>query len=87
MLDILEYLGSLGLHFSAHVMQFLANSGAFDTGFKLRALTMPDRFLEQDKPDIQNDIAGLTAPHIVAAALSALGRGDEAEPLFETQPA
>ena len=73
--------------FSAHVMQFLANSGAFDSGFKLRALTMPDRFLEQDKPDIQNDIAGLTAPHIVAAALSALGRGDEAEPLFETQPA
>ena len=78
--------GSAG-GFSAHVMQFLANSGAFDSGFKLRALTMPDRFLEQDKPDIQNDIAGLTAPHIVAAALSALGRGDEAEPLFETQPA
>ena len=78
--------GSAG-GFSAHVMQFLANSGAFDSGFKLRALTMPDRFLEQDKPDIQNDIAGLTAPHIVAAALSALGRDDEAEPLFETHPA
>ena len=78
--------GSAG-GFSAHVMQFLANSGAFDSGFKLRALTMPDRFLEQDKPDIQNDIAGLTAPHIVAATLSALGRGDEAELQFETLPA
>ena len=73
--------------FGAHVMQFLANSGAFDKGLKMRTLTMPDRFLEQDKPNTQNDIAGLTSPHIVAAALSALGRDDEAEPLIETRPA
>ena len=73
--------------FGAHVMQFLANSGAFDKGLKMRTLTMPDRFLEQDKPNTQNDMAGLTSPHIVAAALSALGRGDEAEPLIETRPA
>ena len=78
--------GSAG-GFGAHVMQFLANSGAFDSGLKMRTLTMPDRFLEQNEPDIQNDMAGLTSPHIVAAALSALGRGDEAESLLETQPA
>ena len=73
--------------FSAHVMQSLANSGGFDSGLKLRVLTMPDRFLDQEKPEIQNDIAGLTAPHIVANILSALGREEEALALLEARSA
>jgi len=78
--------GSAG-GFGAHVMQFLANSGALDTGLKVRLMTMPDRFLEQDKPEIQNDIAGLTAPHIVATVLAALGRDAEAEAVLEARRA
>jgi len=78
--------GSAG-GFGAHVMQFLANSGALDDGIKVRLMTMPDRFLEQDKPEIQNDLAGLTAPHIVATVLAALGRDAEAEAVLEARRA
>ena len=67
--------------------KYRSNSGNFDSGLKLRVLTMPDRFLDQDKPNIQNDIAGLTAPHIVANILSALGREEEALALLEARSA
>jgi 1-deoxy-D-xylulose-5-phosphate synthase len=78
--------GSAG-GFGAHVMQFLANAGALDGGLKVRLMTMPDQFLEQNKPEVQNDLAGLTAPHIVAQVLEALGRGAEAEAVLKTRPA
>ena len=78
--------GSAG-GFGAHVMQFLANSGALDEGLKVRLMSMPDRFLEQDKPEIQNDLAGLTAPHVVATVLAALGRDAEAEAVLEARRA
>jgi len=35
---------------------------------------LPDRFLDHDSPSVQYDEAGLNARHIVATALSALGR-------------
>jgi len=35
---------------------------------------LPDRFLDQDTPAKQYDTAQLNAPHIVHAALNALGR-------------
>ena len=73
--------GSAG-GFGAHVMQFLANAGALDSGLKVRLLTMPDFFIEQNKPETQNEIAGLTSPHIVACVLAALGRGEEAEAIL-----
>ncbi len=78
--------GSAG-GFGAHVMQFLANAGALDGGLKVRLMTMPDYFLEQNKPEAQNDLAGLTAPHIVAQVLEALGRGAEAEAVLQARPA
>lgn len=78
--------GSAG-GFSAHVMQFLANDGALDSGLKIRSMTMPDFFIEQNKPEVQNDIAGLNAPHIVAQVLAALGRDEEAEAVLEARPA
>ena len=31
--------------FSAHVMQYLANSGMLDSGLKIRSMTLPDRFI------------------------------------------
>ncbi|MEO5335595.1 MAG: 1-deoxy-D-xylulose-5-phosphate synthase [Magnetospirillum sp. WYHS-4] len=69
--------GSAG-GFGAHVMQFLASEGLLDNGLKFRPLTLPDVFQEHDSPDKQLEAAGLTAPNIVATALSALGRADEA---------
>ncbi len=64
--------------FGAHVSQFMLNDGLLDGDLKLRIMTMPDRFLEQDKPDAQMETAGLTSGHIVANVLSALGRDEEA---------
>jgi len=67
--------GSAG-GFGAHVLQFLANRGLLEGRLKVRTMAMPDIFIDQDNPHIQNDIAGLNAPNIVANALSALDRGD-----------
>tara|TARA_R110002073_G_scaffold5843_8_gene35653 strand:+ start:2354 stop:4279 length:1926 start_codon:yes stop_codon:yes gene_type:complete len=69
--------GSIG-GFSAQVLQFMANDGLLENGLKVRAVTMPDAFLEQDKPEAQVAQAGLDAAGIVATVLSALGRADEA---------
>ena len=59
--------------FAAHVMQLLANEGVFDKGLKLRAMTLPDLFIDHEKPEKQYEIAGLKRSDIVATALSALG--------------
>ena len=69
--------GSIG-GFAAHVMQYLALEGALDKGLKLRPMTLPDRFLEQDTPERMYETAGLDAKAIVAMALNALGREKEA---------
>ncbi|MFP6712574.1 MAG: 1-deoxy-D-xylulose-5-phosphate synthase [Rhodospirillales bacterium] len=63
--------------FAAHVMQFLANEGAFDKGLKFRAMTLPDIFIDHEKPEKQYEIAGLKRPDIVAMALMALGEAAE----------
>ena len=59
--------------FAAFVLQLLAQNGALDRGLKVRTLTLPDRFQDQDKPEIMIAEAGLDAAGIAAAALSALG--------------
>jgi 1-deoxy-D-xylulose-5-phosphate synthase len=64
--------------FAAHVMQFLALEGILDNGVKIRPMTLPDRFIDQDSPEKMYEIAGLDAKSIVAAALNALGREHEA---------
>ncbi len=70
--------GSIG-GFGAQVMQLLTDDGALDRGgLKLRAMILPDVYLDQDKPDRMYAQAGLDAQGIVAKALEALGRGDEA---------
>ena len=65
--------------FAAHVLQFLAKAGLLDAGIKIRPMTLPDVFIEHDKPAAMYDVAGLNAPDIVATALEALGRGYDAE--------
>jgi 1-deoxy-D-xylulose-5-phosphate synthase len=64
--------------FAAMVLQFLANEGLTDNGLKVRAMTMPDQFFDQDKPEKQYDMARLNAKHIAATVLAALGRTEEA---------
>jgi 1-deoxy-D-xylulose-5-phosphate synthase len=64
--------------FAAHVMQFLATEGAFDKGLKIRPMTLPDRFIDQDAPEKMYAAAHLDARAIVATALNALGREKEA---------
>jgi 1-deoxy-D-xylulose-5-phosphate synthase len=59
--------------FAAFVLQLLAERGALDRGLKVRVLTLPDRFQDQDKPEAMIAEAGLDASGIAAAALSALG--------------
>ena len=65
--------------FAAHVLQFFAKAGLLDAGIKIRPMTLPDVFIEHDKPAAMYDVAGLNAPDIVATALEALGRGYDAE--------
>jgi 1-deoxy-D-xylulose-5-phosphate synthase len=78
--------GSAG-GFSAHVMKYLANDGLLDNGLKVRNMTMPDKFIEQDSPANQLDQAGLTARHIVSQVLCALGRDTEDPFIIETHRA
>ena len=65
--------------FGAQVLHHLAAAGVLDRGAKIRTMVLPDAFVEQDKPHLQYRLAGLDAPHIVATALSALGRADAAQ--------
>ena len=64
--------------FGAHVLQFVINEGLADQGLKVRQMTLPDLYIEQDSPEAQYRAAELTGPDIVKTVLAALGRGDEA---------
>jgi 1-deoxy-D-xylulose-5-phosphate synthase len=64
--------GSVG-GFGSFVLQFLATSGLLDRGLKIRPMVLPDLYLDHDSPAKQYETAGLTARHIVATAVQALG--------------
>ena len=65
--------------FGSFVLEHLAKVGALDTGLKIRPMTLPDVFQNHDTPQAMYEEAGLTARHIAARAIEALGRGDIAE--------
>jgi 1-deoxy-D-xylulose-5-phosphate synthase len=65
--------GAIG-GFASQVFHFLAAAGLLENGLKIRPMILPDRFINHDKPDLQYEAAGLSASHIVATALDALGR-------------
>lgn len=67
--------GSVG-GFGSHVLQFLANNGLLERGTKVRSMVLPDIFVDQEKPHVMYDMAGLNAEQIVATALLALGQDD-----------
>jgi len=64
--------------FGAFVLHFLAESGALDSGLKIRTMTLPDLFQDQDSPYAMYETAGLNAKHVTAKVLETLGREAEA---------
>ena len=60
--------------FGAIVMHHLSRVGAFDNGLKIRTMTLPDIFQDQDSPTKMYDLARLNAPQIVETVLKTLGR-------------
>ncbi|MCH7806293.1 MAG: 1-deoxy-D-xylulose-5-phosphate synthase [Proteobacteria bacterium] len=64
--------GSIG-GFASFVLNHLAQTGALDTGLKIRPMFLPDRFVAHGSPLEMYIDAGLQAADIVATALSALG--------------
>lgn len=64
--------GSVG-GFGAFVLHALAEQGLLDNGLKIRTLTLPDTFLDHDKPERMYARAGLNADGIVRTVLGALG--------------
>ncbi len=68
--------GAIG-GFATQVMQFMAGAGLLDNGLKFRPLTLPDFFIDHDKPANQVHLAGLDAPSIVSTVLSTFGIEEE----------
>ena len=64
--------GAMG-GFGPQVLHFLARDGLLDRGLKVRTLTMPDAFVEHDKPAAMYEAAGLDASGVVRTALTMLG--------------
>ncbi|BDX00022.1 1-deoxy-D-xylulose-5-phosphate synthase [Maricaulis maris] len=69
--------GAMG-GFGAFVLHLLAEKGALDRGLRIRTLTLPDVFQDQESPFDMYDTAGLNARHIAAKALEAMGKDDAA---------
>ncbi|MDJ0512024.1 MAG: 1-deoxy-D-xylulose-5-phosphate synthase [Methyloceanibacter sp.] len=67
--------GSTG-GFGGHVLHQLASDGLLDGTLKVRTLVLPDRYIDQGKPDAMYAAAGLDADGIVKAVFTALGKND-----------
>jgi 1-deoxy-D-xylulose-5-phosphate synthase len=65
--------GAIG-GFGSFVLHYLAGTGQLDHGLKIRSMVLPDVFIDHDSQGAQYETAGLSAKHIVATALAALGR-------------
>ena len=55
--------GSIG-GFGSHVAQFLADKKLLENNLKFRSIFLPDKFIDQDKPDLMYKFAGLDAVSI-----------------------
>jgi len=65
--------GSVG-GFGAFVLQGLSAAGRLDNGLKIRTMTLPDIFIDQDTPANMYAQAGLDADAIVETVFKALGQ-------------
>tara|TARA_E500000331_G_scaffold324403_1_gene340658 strand:- start:1400 stop:3322 length:1923 start_codon:yes stop_codon:yes gene_type:complete len=55
--------GSIG-GFGSHVANFLSEKNLLDKGLKFRSMILPDKFIDQDKPELMYKIAGLDSQSI-----------------------
>jgi 1-deoxy-D-xylulose-5-phosphate synthase len=60
--------------FGAQLLHALAAEGLLDRGLKVRTLTLPDRFIEQNKPATMYAEAELDTRGIVTSVFAALGK-------------
>ena len=60
--------------FGSFVLHYLADEGLLDGGLKIRAMVLPDIFIDHGKPDAMYEAAGLSASGIVETVFKALGR-------------
>jgi 1-deoxy-D-xylulose-5-phosphate synthase len=67
--------GAIG-GFAAQVMHTLAESGLLDRGFAVRSLMLPDRFIDQDKPEAMYAAAGLDREAIAGKVRQAWEEGN-----------
>ena len=65
--------GSVG-GFGAFVLHALSDMGRLDNGLKVRTMTLPDTFIDQDTPANMYKQAGLDADSIVETVFKALGQ-------------
>jgi 1-deoxy-D-xylulose-5-phosphate synthase len=65
--------GSIG-GFGSQALFALSERGLLDSGLAIRTMVLPDRFIDQDKPEAMYAAAGLDAEAIVARVFEALGR-------------
>ena len=65
--------GSVG-GFGAFVLHDLAKNGRLDNGLKIRTMTLPDSYIDQDTPANMYKQAGLDADSIVETVFKALGQ-------------
>ena len=72
--------------FGAAVLTLLSDKGLLDNGLRVRTMTLPDVFLDHDKPDRLYARAGLDAKAIVAKVLGALPRLDDVASKIESFP-
>jgi 1-deoxy-D-xylulose-5-phosphate synthase len=56
------------------VLQALTDNAALDNGLKVRSMTLPDTFIDQDTPAAMYATAGLDANGIVRKVFEALQR-------------
>ena len=63
--------GSIG-GFGSHISQFLLEKNLLDNNKKFRSLVLPDKFIDQDKPELMYKKAGLDAESITAKILNTL---------------
>ncbi|MEE9313551.1 MAG: 1-deoxy-D-xylulose-5-phosphate synthase [Rhizobiaceae bacterium] len=71
--------GSVG-GFGSMVLHHLASAGFLDQGLKIRTLTMPDTYVDQMRPEMMLQLAGLDKSGILHAVFGALGK-EEAKPV------
>ena len=63
--------GSIG-GFGSHVSHFLSEKNLLDKGLKFRTMVLPDKFIDQDKPEIMYKFAQLDAESIQEKVLDLL---------------